>query len=277
MIRALTACFFLNLLIAAQDEHAHNQIESNDSSQIVDAVDLANITGQELGALYTEYTGFRVLVTIAASEAGFSFSHQASPEKPLPFSEAAALLRIAAGTKGYLFVPDETTPHLHYLIRASDLNNTRLRRGPLTESDPLPEDDVIIDYAMQLGHIKSNQAIDTFSLILGPDVLITAIPNTNVIVVTGKTSTVRKLIDLKKSIDIPIDDTSHFINVKHANATDLAVAMSAHFNPDTDEPSSLQIIAEPRTNRIFVTGNVVDLSAIEAFIRELDVVSLSHP
>ncbi|MCX6845389.1 MAG: hypothetical protein NTU84_02285, partial [Verrucomicrobia bacterium] len=139
---------------------------------------------------------------------------------------------------------------------------------------------------------------------------IAAVPNASAVVITENTSLIRKLIDLKKEIDKPGSvQATRFIKVQYADVTEIAETISelvsaqqegqktagiqradaAGANPvqaaaaaaaagaatpgaaTAGEDTPVQIVPDPRTNRIFVMGRPVDLLFVEGLVREFDV------
>jgi general secretion pathway protein D len=140
---------------------------------------------------------------------------------------------------------------------------------------------------------------------------IAAVPNAAAVVITENTSLIRKLIDLKKEIDKPSSQVAtRFIKVQFADVTEIAQTLTELLtaqassqktagiqradappapvtpaapgvNPaagahpggasSSGEETPVQIIPEPRTNRIFAMGRPVDLLFVEGLIREFDV------
>ena len=135
---------------------------------------------------------------------------------------------------------------------------------------------------------------------------IAAVPNASAVVITENTSLIRKLIDLKKEIDKPGSvQATRFIKVQYADVTEIAddahrVAhrpaigaknrrrpagrcpapplrvgipgqAGAEGGGGSGEETPVQIIPEPRTNRIFAMGRPVDLIFVEGLVREFDV------
>ena len=139
---------------------------------------------------------------------------------------------------------------------------------------------------------------------------IAPVPNAAAVVITENTSLIRKLIDLKKEIDKPSSQVStRFITVKYADVTEIAdtlttlltaqqatqttagiqragggqpvpippggvpqvAGQAAAGESGSSESTPLQIIPDPRTNRIFAMGRPVDLLFVEGLVREFDV------
>jgi len=182
-------------------------------------------------------------------------------------------------------------------------------KGPVySENDTLPEGDEVISYVMTLDYLKPADAQNAFVSIIGQFGAygsITAIPNASALVITENTTLIRKLIDLKKEIDKPggVQATT-FIKVKFADVTEIAetltTLLTAQQSAQTTagiqradnnaappgvipqaggqpgasaggEAIPVQIIPDPRTNRIFAMGRPVDLIFIEGLVREFDV------
>jgi type II secretion system protein D len=278
---------------------------------IVESIEQLKLSGDDLADLYRKYTGRRVIVASTAAAAEFRFVQPASPQDPLTYREAAELLRKAATIESFIFVPAGDGSKLDYLTLATaGLKPTGIGVKVYTENDPLPEGDAVISYVMPLQYIKPDEAVRTFTQIIGQFGAfgsIAAVPNAASVVITENTSLIRKLIDLKAEIDKPSSQvTSRFINVKYADVTELATTLNELLGqeqganttagiqrtPDNNvnkgpidaaqtagvagsTPSSVetpvQIIPDPRTNRIFGMGRPVDLLFVEGLVREFDI------
>ncbi len=180
--------------------------------------------------------------------------------------------------------------------------------GPVfSENDTLPEGDAVISYVMQLNYIKPVDAQNVFTQIIGQFGAygsIAPVANASALIITENTSLIRKLIDLKKEIDKPGSvQGTRFIKVQYADVTEIAdtlttlltaqqtgnktagvqradapaipgappVAGGAPAGGGGGEESPVQIIPDPRTNRIFAMGRPVDLLFVEGLVREFDV------
>jgi type II secretion system protein D len=266
------------------------------------------LSGNALAGLYRKYTGRRVIVAKAAADAEFSFVQEASPQDPLTFDKAAELLRKAATIENFVFVPDAQDPNLDVLTLATGgLRPTGRGVDVYNENDPLPDGDAVISYVMTLNYIKPAEAVNTFTAIigqLGAFGSIAAVPNASAVVITENTSLIRKLIDLKKEIDKPGSvQATRFFKVQYADVTEIAETISellsaqqegqktagiqrADAAPATNgapaqagvpgaatagEDTPVQIVPDPRTNRIFAMGRPVDLFFVEGLVREFDV------
>ena len=279
-----------------------------DANKIVEDIIEPKLSGNALAGLYRKYTGRRVIVSAAAATAEFSFIQDASPQDPLTYAKAAELLRKAATIENFVFVPDEQDPNLDILtLSTGGIRPTGRGVDVYNENKPLPDGDAVISYVMTLDYIKPAEAVNTFTQIIGQFGAygsIAAVPNASAVVITENTSLIRKLIDLKEEIDKPGSvQATRFIKVQYADVTEIATTLTelltaqqstqktagvqradAQAAPPggipgqagaegggSGEETPVQIIAEPRTNRIFAMGRPVDLIFVEGLVREFDV------
>ncbi|MEO5912644.1 MAG: secretin N-terminal domain-containing protein [Luteolibacter sp.] len=175
-----------------------------------------------------------------------------------------------------------------------------------SESDALPEGDAVISYVMQLNYIKPVDAQNVFTQIIGQFGAygsIAPVANASSLIITENTSLIRKLIDLKKEIDKPGSvQGTRFIKVQYADVTEIADTLTTLLTAQqtgqktagiqradaapapgapqiagqagssgSGEETPVQIVPDPRTNRIFAMGRPVDLLFVEGLVREFDV------
>lgn len=275
-------------------------------NKIVEPVEYPTLSGTELAALYRSYTGRRIIVAAAAAAAEFSFVQDASPQDPLTYAQAAKLLRKAANLEGFVFVQDQEDPNLELL----DINKRPTGNGfdIYNESDELPQGDSVISYVMTFKHIKPETAAQAFTQIIGQfGTYGTVAPMNGSVIITENTSLIRRLIKLKAEIDKPDDiSATRFITVKYADVTELSTTLNELLNsqqqaqkattvqrapnptpnPGAPQPATnisiaggaatsidtpVQIVPEPRTNRIFAMGRPVDILFVEGLVSEFDI------
>jgi type II secretion system protein D len=277
--------------------------------KIEEPIDEPKLSGDALADLYRKYTGRRVIVTSAAAGAEFRFVQGASKEDPLTYGEAAELLRKAAVLENFVFVQHPQDKNLDVLTLATGgPRPTNVDINVYNESTPLPDQDVVISYVMTLNHIKPDQALNIFTQVIGQFGAygsIAAVPNASAIVITEKASLIKSLVELQETIDVPGSvQSTRFIKVEYADVTEIAttisellsaqqgaegtagvqrtapigggapqggVAAGAGSSTGGGENTPVQIIPEPRTNRIFAMGRPVDLLFVEGLVREFDV------
>jgi len=278
-------------------------------TKITEPIEEPKLSGEALAGLYRKYTGRRVIPTSAASTAEFRFVQDASPKDPLTYAQAAELLKVAATLEGFVFVPHGSNPNLDILTANGGVRPPAVGVAIYNENDTLPEGDAVVSYVMNLSYIKPAEAVNTFTQIIGQFGAygsIAPVANASAIVITENTTLIRKLIDLKKEIDKPSSQVgTRFIKVQYADVTEIATTLTelltaqqsaqttagiqrsdngaaaaagappgaapAAGGGGSGESTPVQIIPDPRTNRIFAMGRPVDLLFVEGLVREFDV------
>lgn len=266
---------------------------------ITERIEQPKLSGDALATLYRKYTGRRVIVTSAASAAEFSFVQDASRKDPLTYGQAAELLRKAAVLENFVFVVHPQDKNLDILTLATGgVRPGNVNVQVYNENTPLPQTDIVITYVMTLDHIKPDQALNIFTQVIGqfgPYGSIAPVPNASAIVITEKASLIQSLIELQQTIDVPGSvQSTRFIKVNYADVTEIVETLtnllSAQQGADGTAPSGggnpipaatsstgggeatpVQILPDPRTNRIFAMGRPVDLLFVEGLVREFDV------
>ncbi len=189
-----------------------------------------NLNGDQLADLYRKFTGRRVTVSVAAASAEFRFVQP----PPLTYGEAAQLIKRAALLEGFVFVPDANMAGHDVLVIASGGANPK-GEGLEVIIDPadLPQDDRVVSYVMNLKHIKPEEIVRTFTTIVGQFGAygsITPIPNAGAVVITEKTSLIRRLIELAEEIDIGGQVATRFIKVQYADVQELSDTLNEILN-----------------------------------------------
>ncbi len=188
------------------------------------------ITGNDLADLYRKFTGRRVTVSVAAADAEFRFVQP----PPLTYGEAAQLIKKAALLEGFVFVPDANMENHDVLVIATGGANPK-GEGLEVIIDPadLPEDDRVVSYVMNLKFIKPEEIVRTFTTVVGQFGAygsITPIPNAGAVVITEKTSLIRRLIELVEEIDVSSSVATRFIKVQYADVQELSDTLNEILN-----------------------------------------------
>jgi type II secretion system protein D len=280
-------------------------------TKIVEPIEKPTLNGAELAVLYRKYTGRRVIVAAAAAAAEFSFVQDASPQDPLTYALAAELLKKAAAIENFVFMPDEKNPNLDVLTVSTrppgigyDVFN---ENDPLPEGDAvisyvmtfkhLKPETAAQAFTQIIGQFGTYGSIAP----LNGSVVITE--NTSLI-----RRLIKLKDEIDKPSDIT---GTRFIAVKYADVTELAATLNELLNTQqqaqktaavqrasvpaapavpgapaaavpqmpggtsggasTSTDTPVQIIPEPRTNRVFAMGRPVDLLFVEGLIREFDI------
>jgi type II secretion system protein D len=270
---------------------------------ITTRIEEPQMDGQKIATFYRKYTGRRVIVSAAASQMTINFMQ----DPPLTYGEAAELLKKQALLEGLVFVP--AGPGVDKLVIAAGGPQKPAGNGLklYTDAEDLPEGDEVVSYVMTLDNIKPDEAVRTFTQVIGQFGSygsIAAVPNASAVVITENTALIRSLIALKNEIDVPSANiTTRFVKVQYADVTELAETLNEILNgqsqqkrsagvqrapsrnlpPGVPNPNAgatgsggagedvpVQIVAEGRTNRLFVMGRPIDVVFVEGLIQEFD-------
>ena len=268
-----------------------------------------NWDDEDVANAYTTYTGNRVLLSSATANMEIRFVQRG----PLTNRQAARLLVKILDMEGYVFVPSgaNEVKLLPKAQGATGANGPSELEGIIDHPDDIPEGDNYISYFMKLSFIKPEEAVRTFTQsihTLGPGAKIAPVPNASAVLVTGKASFIRKLLNQQKYIDVAAGNVgTAWVQLKYADAEELAttlneivnaqqqrkttagVTTSANNNatnrpPAPNAPSRaqaasagsagedipVQIVANPRLNKLFIMGRPVDIVFVEGLAREFD-------
>jgi hypothetical protein len=164
----------------------------------------SKLNAKALAELYRKFTGRRVTVDPVAATAEFTFLYEASPEDPLTYAVAAELVRRSAGIEGFAFVSD--TKDENHDVLTADKRRSHDTNIVYDESDPLPAIDLVIGYVMRFKHIKASEAAAIFKKrrdLPGADPRDSIAATNSAVVIVGKVSFIRALIEIKQEIDKP--------------------------------------------------------------------------
>ena len=115
-----------------------------------------------------------------------------SPQLPSPRKSLIPTVHVAKAVGWPSGVTPDAAPGLRVNAFATGLDHPRWVY-------PLPNGDAVITYVMKLDHIKPDEAVRTFTQIvgqLGAFGSIAAVPNAASVIITENTSLIRKLIDI---------------------------------------------------------------------------------
>jgi general secretion pathway protein D len=263
------------------------------------------LSGEAIAILYRKFTGKRVIITKAAQGVEISFVQPG----PLTYREAADLLVKTCFLEGLVFVPSGAnevkllpapqarTPGGYPLVSDVFL---------LPDSEELVSyvmglDNIKPEEAMSIFTGVVSQ--------LGPHGSIVPVPNANALIITENSQLIRTLIEIKNRIDIPQElSTQKWITLEYADAEGTAESVksimefSAQQNTSLaagggsaaaavvkvpgnkggaaaiankrttggESFSSVQVLSDIRTNRIFVIGRPIDVEVAEGLVKGFD-------
>jgi general secretion pathway protein D len=286
---------------------------SNPQDPLIPLV-LPNNPLNEVLATYERLTGKRLIKDIQslANSPQNNFSIVVPGE--IPRSEAIRLIETLLLLNNIYLVPG---PDNSVKVMGV-MKNPRQENVPLhTSVDTLPKSDQIVSFFMPLRYISSQDAVTALSQASPshqPYGLITPIPNSQSLVITESSSAIRRLVALKELIDVPpAERVSEFVQLERADAenvskllTDAIKANKGNNNnaatnipgqppqpsPEGEVPvpsatpqvekgaisGDVQLIPDPRTNRILVITQKSNFESIKKLINEFDkAVDLAQP
>ena len=289
------------------------RMEANSGANAVAAksgeiIDGSNWDDQDVADEYSKYTGQRVLLSSATQDLEIRFFQRG----PLTNRQAASLLVKVLDMEGYVFVPSgENEVKLLPKAQGSGANGPAELEGIIDDVINIPEGDDYISYFMKLNFIKPEEAVRTFTQSihgLGPGAKIAPVPNASAVLITGKATFVRKLINQQKYIDVPTGNiATTWVQLKYADSEEISTTLNEIMNtqqqrdttagvtkvgnasvnikpkvPGTGAPVAnaessgageeipVQIVADPRLNKIFIMGRPVDIVFVEGLVRAFD-------
>ncbi len=299
-----TTCFAQTPLveqISDKKDIVSQETDDYNSIKITEDIIEPKLNGTALASLYRKYTGRRVIVSSAAANAEFSFIQDASAQNPLTYKQAAELLRKAAIIEQFVFVPHPQDPNLDILsLSSAGIRPPSIGLDIYNDVSKLPDNDSVITYVMNFDHIKPHEAVSIFTQVvgkLGSFGSIAAVNSSTAIVITENCSLIKKLIELKKKIDKPtfINET-RFIQIQYADVNEIITTLTqllsnrvsnikagpgpgmnppaqaaAAGSPQSGSASPVQLIAEPRTNRLLIMASPIDITFVEGLVKQFDM------
>ncbi len=271
-------------------------------------IDGSNWDDQDVADEYSKYTGKRVLLSSATQDLEIRFFQRG----PLTNREAAALLVKVLDMEGYVFVPSGVNEvKLLPKAQGSGANGPAELEDIIDDVALIPPGDDYISYFMRLSFIKPEEAVRTFTQSihgLGPGAKIAPIPNASAVLITGKATFVRKLVNQQKFIDVPTGNVATaWVELKYADSEEVAATLNEIMNAEQQSKTTagitkvgngagqaaasganvpaasalatattagedipVQIVPDPRLNKIFIMGRPVDIVFVEGLVRQFD-------
>ncbi len=138
-----------------------------------------------------------------------------------------------------------------------------------------PEDKVVTQL-IPLTYADSNEIKRLFAPLISKSSVILAYPPTNMLIVTGVYSNIKRLLRMLKVIDVSgIGQEISVIPLEYADATKFIKLLDSVFRtrkkPQKGDPGKvINFVADERTNTVVVLASKVDTSRIKRLIRVMD-------
>ncbi len=291
---ALTAfqkCHAVDLIQSSVFSNEQNQESQNIKSSSEEQTPLLypNIEINEILNIYQRMTGKRLIKDVNLQGRISIISPQ-----PVARDQAIKIIEAALSLNGVNLVP---MPEENAVKVIPTGKSPRADGLPFyTSAAALPAGDMVVDFYMPLQFISTSEAVGIFTSYLQGSTTAQIVPvqNTQALIVTEKASSIRRLIEVKKQIDIPPAKViSEFVTLERADAERVVQIITRILenraqsnpggNPDMPEMSSFigqserslvaghyRLVPDARTNRIFVSARPVSFPYIKKLILEFD-------
>jgi len=151
----------------------------------------------------------------------------------IPKQEAIRIIEAAMLLNGYTLLPvDDTTSKILGPSRPAQAEGIPL----FVDVSQLPQGDQVVSFFMSLEFISPEDAESTFSSFVKFNSFgsVIAVPNAGAVVVTEKTSVIRRLLALQRLIDVPpAQVTTKFVQLKRADAERVVEILDKLFKTDS--------------------------------------------
>lgn len=225
---------------------------------------LADFVGQKLGLniVYDQQLNGRN-VTIKAPNA-------------LPASSLRQLLESMLQINGMVLVETDV-PGVLRITQAAQLNEVAV--GPLNEGDPLPEGGAkqVVSRIFKLEHVNPDRVKE----VVGPFITasggatLTELPSHDMVIITdyaGNMQRIERLVALADRAGRAL--ASRFVDIEHLSAEEITTQLRTMLEAQgkiRGQGARYELIANPRTNQVFVVTEPQDIESIEQMIAALDV------
>lgn len=285
---------------------------ANSNSEMV-TVQFPNAQVTDILAFYEQLTGKHLIRDAVLAGANLTVI---APQ-PMPKSEAIRFIESALLLNGYSIIPAGDNA-VKIVNAAGGKNPRSEGIPLYANAADLPPGDQIVSYFMPLRYVSPTDALPIFQghIVLHSYGALVAVPNAQAILVTENASVVRQLVALRDLIDVPPAELTHeFVSLERADAERVvdiinkiiearknnaanrpgAAPGQAVAQPQPNQPANpgavvansndsalfstdVQLVADPRTNRILVITRPSNFANIRALIKEFDqAVGLSAP
>ncbi len=265
----------------------------------------------EVAGFYETLTNKRLILDSGLAGPNLSISVNQTVTR----QEAIALIEAALILNGYTMIPvDDRTSKLLGPTKQARSESIPL----YTDVSQLPEGEGIVSFFMPFRYIKIDEAQAVFNsyVVVRPFGGVVAVPSVNALVITENIPLVRRMIGLKQLIDVQGGRTAtEFVELQRADAERVAEILNSLFSGESEQISApagspaaleanpampgdapaqvpapapgvatasvgqkVQILADPRTNRIMIVAPEGRMAYVKGLIANLDVaVSFDDP
>jgi general secretion pathway protein D len=191
-------------------------------------------------------------------------------ENPVPEDQAVKTLQSALRMQGFSLVQD------HGVLKVVPEADAKLQGVPTyVGNTPPARGDQVITQVFELHNESANNLLPVLRPLISPNNTISAYPANNTLVVTDYADNVRRIASIIAGVDTAAGREVDVVQLKNANALDVAEQMSKLLDPgtigSTDATLKVSVTADPRTNSLLLrASSSARLQAAEQLVHKLD-------
>lgn len=191
-------------------------------------------------------------------------------ENPVPEDQALKTLQASLRMQGFALVQD------HGVLKVVPEADAKLQGVPTyVGNSPAARGDQVITQVFQLRNESANNILPVLRPLISPNNTIAAYPGNNTLVVTDYADNVRRIAGIIAGIDTAAGREVDLVQLKNANAIDVADQMNKLLDPgtigSTDATLKVVVTADPRTNSLmFRASSSARLEAAKTLAKKLD-------
>ncbi|MBT4837303.1 MAG: type II secretion system secretin GspD [Methylococcales bacterium] len=234
--------------------------QANESTMILN---LKNVDIKALIGTVSEMTGKNFIIDNRVKGKVTVISAKAMTKKEI-YETFLSILQV----HGFSAIPSGKT------IKIIPSNKTKTQGLPYVSQFSDEHWDDQVTKVIHLEHVSAAQLIPVLRPLTPPTGHLAAHPSSNIIIHTDRTSNVKRLGKIIKSIDRPTQQDVEIIRLYHASATEVARILTSLFKTSNkNSPHKPSFISDERTNSILLTGNTSKRLKLRAIISHLDLPS----
>ncbi|WP_277186750.1 type II secretion system secretin GspD [Caballeronia sp. BR00000012568055] len=191
-------------------------------------------------------------------------------ENPVPEEQALKTLQSSLRMQGFALVQD------HGVLKVVPEADAKLQGVPTyVGNQPAARGDQVITQVFQLRNESANNLLPVLRPLISPNNTIAAYPANNTLVITDYADNVRRIAGIIAGIDTSAGREVDIVQLKNANALDVAEQMNKLLDPgtigSTDATLKVTVTPDARTNSLmFRASSSSRLAAAKQLAKQLD-------
>ncbi|MGI4814683.1 MAG: type II secretion system secretin GspD [Janthinobacterium lividum] len=191
-------------------------------------------------------------------------------EAPVPDEQALKTLQSALRMQGFALLQD------HGVLKVVPEADAKLQGVPtFIGNAPQARGDQVITQVFELHNESANNLLPVLRPLISPNNSIAAYSANNTLVITDYADNVRRLASIIAGIDGAAGREVGVVQLKNANALDVATALQKLLDPgqigSSDATLKVNVIADPRTNSLLLrASNAGRIAQAKSLIAQLD-------